>query len=180
MDANLPPSSTNQVPVVSQPTPMGEKKLSDLFRNKKILLIAGVVLFVIIALLSAVLLSGAKDVDTTTTNTSKSPTPTIQPIVPTMSPEEAQALKEQMAADAAYADAERATRSEFPWIDNLPLRGGKYFVYFDLQKKIFVGLLYPTGNDDVEVMKLQVLNELKQRKKVPVEKYPIEWTVTPE
>jgi hypothetical protein len=179
MDPNLPPSPI--LPSTPGNQPLSGRKLSDVLKNKKLLLIGGVVLLVLLVLIAGVLLSGSKETTQPKTETTNAPTSSItQSVSPTMSPDESQALKEQLKIDADYGSALEEVNTQYPWFNNLPLRGEKYFVYFDLQKKVLIGLLYPKAGDNVEAMKIQVQNELKQRKKVPVEKYPIEWTVTPE
>lgn len=96
-------------------------------------------------------------------------------------PEQLKAIEEQSTADADVAEREVAIRTNYPWFIKLPLRGEKYFVYFERKRQTFVGLLYPKSGDNVEAMKAEVLRRLREDIKIEgVEKYPFEWTVTPE
>lgn len=99
---------------------------------------------------------------------------------PTQSPELQAAIAEQMAVDQEYAAMQKNVSEEYPWLKKLPFTSEKYYVYFDLQKKLFIALLYPKPGDDPEQIKNDILKALKETKGVAVENYTFEWTVKPQ
>lgn len=107
----------------------------------------------------------------------------VQPeyVNPTQSPEVIAAVEQQKQADVEYANWQSTVREEYPWKKYLPLHTDKHYVYFDLEKKKFIGFLYPTATDGVEKMKADILAELQGKDEpVPTSSYPFEWTIIPE
>lgn len=103
--------------------------------------------------------------------------------VPTFSADQLQAIEDQKKADETVGDREIEIKTTYPWFIKLPLRADKYFVYFETDRKVFVGLLYPKAGDNVEQMKATVRSQLVDLIKVPkqdFERYVIEWKITPE
>lgn len=98
---------------------------------------------------------------------------------PTNSPEVAAAIEQQKQTDDEYANWQKTVREEYPWRKYLPFQTDKHYLMFDINKRIFVGQLYPTANDGVEQMKKDILAEMES-KGIPTTKYPIEWHVNPE
>ena len=161
-----------------------ENRLQVLLNNKKLLVIAAAAV-VIVGIILVVILRNpstapSEPVSPSPANQNTSsgfPTPIVQP---TLTQEEFQAaIQEQKNTDEAFADSERAVKAVYPWIYNLPLQTDAYFVYFDLDKKVFIGLLYPKAEDDVEQLKAEAITQLKNVKNIQVENYMIEWTVNP-
>lgn len=113
-------------------------------------------------------------IDTTQSESSSDSFPS-----PTQSPELQAAIAEQLAVDQEYAAMQKSVGEEYPWLKKLPLTSEKYYVYFDLEKKLFIGLLYPKSGDDPEQIKADILKQLKEAKGVAVENYTFEWTVKP-
>ncbi len=169
----MDPESTNLN--IEQPQDVGIKeKLSQLVRNKKFLAIAGVLLIVVILVAILFFVNRSQTSNSETGNESSSSQEVENnPPVPVVTIH----VKQQQ-ADQDYADWERKVKSSYPWMNKFPLRTEKYFIYFDLNKKVFVGLLYPSSGDDPEKMKADIINELKLRG-VKTENYKIEWTVNP-
>src|SRR3990167_8751030 len=95
------------------------------------------------------------------------------------SPEVQQAISEQIQADQEYADWQQSNSDAYSWIRKLPLTAVNYFVYFDLEKKVFIGRLYPKTGENVDQLKSEVLNRLKTEKEIPVENFQFEWMVNP-
>lgn len=95
------------------------------------------------------------------------------------SPEVQQAIADQMQADQEYADWQNNNSNSYPWLRKLPLTSEKYFVYFDLNKKGFIGRLYIKSGDDVEKIKSDILKILKVDEEIPVENFKVEWQVNP-
>lgn len=95
------------------------------------------------------------------------------------SPELKEAINQQRAADQEYTDWKDNNHEQFPWINKLPVGNEKYFVYFDLEKKAFLGRLYPSTGDNVEQLRTEAISKLKE-KQIPADSYPIEWTVFPQ
>ncbi len=107
------------------------------------------------------------------------PVPTAS-ISPTLSPEIQRALnkaiEKQKKVDQEYAGWQTQARTDYPWKKHLPLRADRYYVYFDMDKKAFIGLIYPKASDDVEEIKSYV-TRLLDEKQIPWKNYKIEWTI---
>ncbi len=114
--------------------------------------------------------------------TTPPPTPIIQKQKPTLNPTQVQQL--QTAADRNYAQHQKELDETYPWLNQLPLSGDNYFVYFDVAKKQFIGKLYPktslgSVDDQVVTLKNQVLEALKTQN-IPYDQYQFSWVITPE
>ncbi|GEM_PF-3286924 len=73
----------------------------------------------------------------------------------------------QAEADLNFAkNAEDITR-DYPWRENLPLQTEDYFVYFDIEKKVFIGKIYLNGEqadsaeNKIGLLKKQILAGLE-------------------
>jgi hypothetical protein len=122
-----------------------------------------------------------------TPNTSTLPTAIPQNITnpsPTVSVELQKAIqaevKKQQAVDKEYGAWQVQTRNDYPWRVKLPLHSDKYYVYFDLSKKVFIGYLYPKSGENVQQIKAVVIKIMKEQKGIPVDSYPFEWKVSVE
>jgi len=94
-------------------------------------------------------------------------------------------MKMQEISDQNYAQWQRPVDNNYPWYNKLPLQTSNYFVYFDIEKKSFVGLLYPTNSSQNQTISQVVSMKAEIRKSlsdlgVDTAKYNIEWTVKPE
>lgn len=87
------------------------------------------------------------------------------------------AIEEQKQADQDYAQWRDDIRVDYPWLNKLPLAGDKYYVYFDIDKKMFVATLYPAAGDDIEQIKNTVVSDLKTKKEIPADTFNFEWVV---
>lgn len=87
------------------------------------------------------------------------------------------AIAEQAQADQEYASWKDTNQQEYSWINKLPFASEKYYVYFDLDRKIFIGRIYPGTEGDVEAIKATVMRDMKDTKGVPVENFSFEWSV---
>ena len=63
-------------------------------------------------------------------------------------------------------------------MNDLPLQSLKFFVYFDLNKQVYIGMLYPKSTDNIEKIKIDIQKKLIDRE-IPIDSYPFEWLVTP-
>lgn len=149
--------------------------LPDFFRSKQFLILSGGLLLVILlAVVFSPRASQAPPPDTKLSGTSL----TDEVPTPTMTVEYIQAVTEAKQSAAVYDAGVAEVRAEFPWIRKFPISGeGKYFVYFDTEKKVFVGKLYPKSGDDVEALKTKAKQHMEQRE-IPPDAYPFEWRVT--
>ena len=95
------------------------------------------------------------------------------------SPDVLQAIEEQKQADQEYDSWQQANSDSYSWIRKLPLTADNYFIYFDLNKKVFIGRLYPKAGENIEQTKADILNTLKTQKEIPVERFRFEWLVNP-
>lgn len=157
--------------------------LADKLKDKKVII--GVILFLLLIILAVIYAQMNKsrqeaEINTVVQNTN-APQNQYDPSIPTptYSPEVIEAIQDQQQAQDEYNNWQANTRAEFPWRKHLPLHTEKHYVYFDLEKQSFVGYIYPTASENPEVMKGEILTELKSFN-VPLDDFPFEWIVTPE
>jgi hypothetical protein len=157
------------------------------FRNK--VMIAGGV--VVLALLTILIMrmaipqnpagteradiSNARALPTSTMQRRGNPTPTLSAQLQKAIQVE---VKKQQAVEQEYSTWQNEVRNDFPWRVKLPLHSDQYYVYFDINKKEFIGYLYPKSSDNVEQMKAVIVKILKEQKGIPVDSYPFGWTVS--
>lgn len=85
----------------------------------------------------------------------------------------------QAEADRNFAQAQKEILENYPWFLKLPILTDQYFVYFDLEKKIFVAKLYIGGNKSlVEPLKKEVLAALESCD-IDTSIYQISWVESP-
>lgn len=95
---------------------------------------------------------------------------------PTISVELQKAIDEAKSSAAEYDKGLEDTLVDYPWIRKLPLGNERYYIYFDLDKKVFIGKLYLREGEDSEALKMDVINHMIARD-VPHDMYRIEWVV---
>lgn len=94
-------------------------------------------------------------------------------------------LKEQTISDENFSSWVSSVRKTYPWYKNLPLQSSEYFVYFDLEKKVFIAKLYPSKSstvsidEQIKIIKEHVLVSLATMG-INVNLYQLEWIVNPE
>lgn len=152
-------------------------QLRILLLNKKIAIIAIAAVLMLCFGLIFIIFSPKSEINSN--EQSQIIRPTKLPRQQDVTMKENAAIQKQKNIDKVFADKERRIKAEYPWIYNLPLQSDKYFVYFDLQNKVFIGLLYPKTGNNVEQLKTIVMQELKLAKKIPVENFKFEWTINP-
>lgn len=103
--------------------------------------------------------------------------PDNQPQV-TPSAELMAAINDQMKVDKEYSNWQTDTRNQFPWRVSLPVYSDKYYVYFEMDKQIFIGLLYPQSSDNIDDLKREIY-EIFKNEDIPLDSYTFEWTVKP-
>lgn len=94
-----------------------------------------------------------------------------------------QAIAAQQKTDQEYSDWQESTRTNYPWIKVLPLYGDKYFLYFDISKKVFVGKIYPGVTDNIDQIKTQITTELNDKLKgenIDSSSFKYEWKIIPQ
>ena len=89
------------------------------------------------------------------------------------------AIEDQKKVDAEYSNWQEDINTNYPWLKKLPLYSDKYFVYFDINKKIFISKLYPKVTDNVNDMKTEIVRQLKVEKEITVESFKIQWSIIP-
>ena len=159
---------------------MESQELGHTIMNKKWLIVS--ILVVILLTLIFVISASVKSDNSAVEDIS-----VVSPTVPVAEPSEIpvnsqsqelqKAIAEQSKVDQEYAQWKDNNQQEYPWINKMPFTSDKYYVYFDLDKKVFSATVYPGNEDNVEQIKEMVLNDLKTLKGVEVEKYTFEWTV---
>jgi len=94
-------------------------------------------------------------------------------------------MKMQEISDQNYTKWQKINDSNYPWYNNLPLQTDNYFVYFDLDKKIFIGKLYPKQSSSISIdsqtasMKTEI-NLTLIKLGIDTTKYSFDWQITPE
>jgi hypothetical protein len=155
------------------------EKLQELMKKKWFLPVAGAGLFIIVLTVTVLLTSGGQQnpsaPSSTTTGQTEEQTSVNQP---TQSPELKEALSEANQSAQEYDGWQKDNLENYKWLRKLPIGNGKYFVYFDLNKRIFIGKLYPKSGDDVEKLKEEAMKKLKERD-VDTSKHKFEWSVFP-
>lgn len=162
---------------------MNLNNLPEFFKGRRFTVVAGVLVVFLIILV--VFSSGSK----TTPPSVSQPTPSeVQQSKPSdffstsqgsQSPEVQKAIAEQTKVDQDYAGWEKSISDSYPWRKKLPLTSEKYYVYFDLNNKVFIGRLYTTSGDNVEQLKADILKILKVDEEIPIENFKFEWNVFP-
>lgn len=115
--------------------------------------------------------------------------PTVTPhyvipsVIPTHITEDMYRKQDQ--GEKAFAESQANIQRNYPWFNKLPLQTSDYFVYFDVEKKVFVGLLYPSEGSEGQIanqvvtMKAEIRNSLTSLG-IDVSKYQFEWSIKPE
>lgn len=81
----------------------------------------------------------------------------------------------QTQADKEFAEEEKKIFETFPWYSQLPILTDRYFLYFDIETKTFIGKLYLRGNQGLaETYKQEALKTL-QSLKIDIAPYEIKW-----
>lgn len=94
-------------------------------------------------------------------------------------------IKTQAEADKNYGEWEKNVLKNYPWYNQLPLQADNYFVYFDLDKKIFIGKLYPKKSSNLSIetqvntFKNEIITQLKTLG-VDIAKFSFQWLTNPE
>lgn len=161
---------------------METNNLQNFLSSKKFYILVGVIIVILLILISLSTKSRTQSL------TGVQPTQSIQPLdssdsvsnsnnsqSTTQSEELKQAIVSQKKADQEYAGWEKSVMDKYPWRKKLPLTSEKYFVFFDINNKVFIARLYPKQGDDIEQLKSEILKELKEGKGIPVDNYKIEW-----
>jgi hypothetical protein len=165
---------TNNTMNASMPVQNG---LQNLLHKKWFIIAAGVVILLMlgVGIFLATSPKKASEIPEKTKpsgNTKTTPTPTN-------SPELEKAIDEAKQSAQTYNETQAELVTDYPWLRTLPLANEKYFVYFDLDKEVFIGRLYPKPGENVEQMKSLIQQQLKVSKGIPVADFEFEWVVNP-
>lgn len=165
---------------------MDPNNFQNFLTSKKFLIIGGILVVILIILISLATVS--KKPTTTAINQPTQPAEQVQ--IPqsgsipentnsteSQSPEVQKAIAEQQKVDQEYSDWEQSVKDSYPWRKKMPLTSEKYYVYFDLNSKVFIGRLYLTPEDNDVQIKADILRQLKEDKQIPIENFKFEWQV---
>jgi|SRR3989344_4058767 len=150
-------------------------KFQELLKKKWFLPILVLLLIIIISILMSLSKTATPEKSEELVPTDIMSKPTQIFIAPTFTPEQQKKIEEQQKADTTVGNREKEIKTNYPWFVKLPLRGEKYFVYFDPNTKVFTGLLYPKKGEEVAPLKTEVIGKLKNLYNVPVEKFTYDW-----
>lgn len=116
--------------------------------------------------------------DLPNTNTSNLPIPTSNKIIIPTRSEVVIGTQDQGQADKNFAEELTRQRNPYPWYSKLPLITSNYFIYFDLEKKIFIGKIYAKKNslkdDQIAEIKRGSLIRLSELG-IEINNFRIEW-----
>lgn len=84
--------------------------------------------------------------------------------------------KLQTVADKNRVDTSEKIEASYPWINELPLSGQDYFIYFDIKEKKFFGIIYSSANP--EAAKQIAYAELRKLGVTPSQ-YQFSWEIKP-
>ncbi|HVF69236.1 MAG TPA: hypothetical protein VNA13_01580 [Xanthomonadales bacterium] len=157
----------------NNPVPSESSSLRQILRKKWVIALIVLLILLPLLLVSILFLSNQKGDDKP--NPAVAPTPT-----PTVSVELQKAIDEAKESDQEYSEFQENYAADYPWIRKLPLTTEKYYIYFDLPKKSFVGRLYPKTGDNVAQMKSEIQNRLKSEMGITLQSYKVEWVVIPQ
>ena len=179
---------TNNINSANTNTP--KSNLQTVLKNKKVLFGIGGGSLLLVAVFLPFFLSQSPNGKATTPDenaqTDKEvtiPTPIPQPTEnpnPTLAAAMKKAVSEAQKEANDYNAYQDQLRTEYPWLRKLPIASAQYYVYFDLPTKSFIGKIYPKNEDHVELLKESVVEKLKSEKQIPVDTYPIKWSVYPQ
>ena len=82
-------------------------------------------------------------------------------------------IEQQKSSDIDWAQQAQKTTEQYPWLDKLPLKTDSYFVYFDTEKKQFIGKVYAKESAVPEIKNI-VISKLKELQ-INTDSYPFEW-----
>jgi heme/copper-type cytochrome/quinol oxidase subunit 2 len=156
----------------------GDSINEKIIRYKWALIGGGVVLIIIII---AVVTRSSQHRSNGTENGTNGTVPTeaiLQVIpTPTLTVEMRSAIEEAKQSAQEYMDLQTELRTDYPWLRRLPLATEKYFVFYDLQLGKFIGEIHFQEGDDVEQLKIEAINALKNLKGIPADDFEFEWTI---
>jgi hypothetical protein len=88
---------------------------------------------------------------------------------------EAEQIERQKKADENYGKWAEEVDRNYPWLQKLPLKDPNYFVYFDIDKNSFYGVLYVEANDSrVSSLKSTIEQRLTSLD-IPFRNYQFVW-----
>lgn len=167
-----------------------QNKLKELLKNKRALVLMGIVILVVLLLILMVTKSTQiqpvspadqpyNDMELRESRAVGLPQPTLT-LTATQKVALQQAINSQKAVDDEYAGLQLEVKQNYPWLRKLPLASQRYFVYFDIDKKTFIGKLYLSKSDDGQKLKTELVNRLRNVLEIPVENFLFEWIVIPQ
>ena len=180
---NMDPINQNTNPI-PEPMPMAGQSGNSSRLPKKLLLIVGAIVVVGLLAGAAIMLYPKSKQQQPNQTAVKKLGPTITPFVaqgtpaPTATVELQKAIDEAKNSAAEYDTWQVTNLTAYPWLRKFPLASEKYYIYFDLNKKTFIGRLYPKSGDTTDQIKAQIMADFKA-KSIPVDTFPFEWVVNP-
>jgi hypothetical protein len=159
--------------------------LIKLVKQNKYIFICGTVGVVFLIIIFSIALSKSSvqsnpdQPATSNKSTMSNNIPSNSPTVPTFDP-----IKQE-AGEKAFSAEQEAIHNNYPWIDKLPVQTTDYFVYFIVNKKSFVGNLYPADTSKNFIVSQVVTIKAQIRKSlinlnIEFSKYPFVWNIKPE
>ena len=152
----------------------------DILKTKKYFFALGGLIFIPIFLL--ILKSAIKPSLNTSFQTAPTPTPVVEKKNPTPTSTQQEQNNLQTQSDINFSKKQKAIYDNYPWYGSLPISGGNYFVYFDIDTKKLVAKIYPKKGpgeaSEVDALETQIKSKLTALG-VNLNTYKIDWQVFP-
>lgn len=101
---------------------------------------------------------------------------------PVESIDSADKARAQTQADRDFALRQEEVAKKYPWYDKFPIKTSNYFLYFDADRKVFIGKIYTnavTSDQQIIQYKNDIFKKMRAFEIKPDE-YIIEWKIIPE
>lgn len=139
-----------------------------------------IVLFVVVIILSVIVVINSRREKAAQPPQVSFPSPTtsvrLPSPIPIISTEDQ--IKAQSEADLNFGKWAQDVNRNYPWYNQLPIQTEKYYVYFDLDLKKFIGRLYANGQQ-AENLKTEVMRRLSELG-IDTSKYEFQWEIVPQ
>lgn len=155
------------------------------FLNPKLIIVIVLLLLILAASVFLKIQLSSQKEPAPDIQTFKKTSPLPTPLIPYEQLPEEEKMRLQTIADEYYAKAQEDILKLYPWYNTFPIKAQNYFVYFDLDKKEFIALLYPQKSSSISIdtqiedFKKEI-NELLRAIDPKTLDLPIKWEIKPE
>ncbi len=150
------------------------------FRNKKLLIGTGAFLIIFVFTISLLLPSSNPKQDNSSQNSESFFGPNQNSggsVEPTNSPGLNKAIDEAEKTADEYGKSQEEVGYDYPWLRKLPLVNEKFYVYYDVEQRIFIADLFLDPTDNAEQVKSDIQKQILDITKVPTENFQFQWNI---